>query len=601
MTAQTGEDAGRRIRHNVHSQNGEDGIVACILDDIVLAGVPLRHWAVEFGAGDGQTNSNTLVLAQTRGFRLVYLEADRVHAPALRYLASTFPAGRIRVHMETVPTGVGGLDALLHRLELDLPSDFDVLSIDVDGPDYDIWLHTCDFRPKLVIIETHSDWRPGDVVIARPGVRHGQRGGSSSLTAVAQLAERKDYVPIDYTGNLLCMSREILDRVYPAAKPPTLDALYGQLSAPVPLVVRPGGMASETRPSISRRAHHESVGADLAEQAYTPEKLDVPLGAVAHRLSERQADVFFVRIGGGEGDDDADRRVGAGRGRVRRSRGRAGILTVTFAGSSISIEYDAEGEGLVRRLFATLPARPRASARTRARVRCGREPQAIVVHCNDALVYEGRCRETAAHFLLDAVQRRLAEQSCGGALFHAATVARRGRAILMPGASRAGKSNLAAWLAGSGFDLLGDELAFIRLGGIRVEGFTTPVTIKEEGRAVLAAWLGGDTPPANPTSRFLVAPEQLNPANVRKPAELAALLFPSYEAGAEFELVTLSKADAAIRLMGSLTNGSVLPNGGFDDIVRLAKTLPAYALRYSDFAQLGASIEPLLEVEGGAR
>src|SRR5215475_2499705 len=245
MDPPTSAMASRRIRYNVHSQNGEDGLLAGVLDDIIVAGVPLCGWAVEFGAYDGRTNSNTLALAERRGFHLVYFEADAAHERALRQLASTFPPGCVRVHMQTVPTGIGGLESLLHHLEPDLPSDFDVLSIDVDGPDYDIWLHTCDYRPKVVIIETHSVWPPGDVVIARPGVPHGQRGGSSSLTAVAELAERKDYVPVDYTGNLICVSREIFDRVYPGCKPPTVDALYRQLSQPVPLVVQNGDVVLE--------------------------------------------------------------------------------------------------------------------------------------------------------------------------------------------------------------------------------------------------------------------------------------------------------------------------------------------------------------------
>src|SRR5215470_5363103 len=263
MDPPTSAMASRRIRYNVHSQNGEDGLLAGVLDDIIVAGVPLCGWAVEFGAYDGRTNSNTLTLADRRGFHLVYLEADVAHEPALRQLASSFPPGRVRVHLETVPTGIGGLDSLLHHLEPDLPSDFDVLSIDVDGPDYDIWLHTCDYRPKVVIIETHSVWPPGDVVIAQPGVPHGHRGGSSSLTAVAELAERKGYVPVDYTGNLVCVSREIFDRVYPGRKPPTLVALYRQLSRPVPLVVRPGDAAGEPRQPIPRPTHREAPSAHL--------------------------------------------------------------------------------------------------------------------------------------------------------------------------------------------------------------------------------------------------------------------------------------------------------------------------------------------------
>ena len=116
-----------------------------------------------------------------------------------------------------------------------------------------------------------------------------------------------------------------------------------------------------------------------------------------------------------------------------------------------------------------------------------------------------------------------------------------------------------------------------------------------EGREVLDGWLVGDNRPAsNPTARLLVPPKRLNPDTVRRPAELALVLLPNYANGAECELEALSKADAAVQLIGSLTNASAFPDNGFDEIVRLAKIVPAYSLRYSDFAQLGRSLGPLL-------
>ena len=318
------------------------------------------------------------------------------------------------------------------------------------------------------------------------------------------------------------------------------------------------------------------------------------------RLKERELRIAASGNGGDDGHADRDAPVRAGLGVSRRSRGRARTRTIAFAGTSISIQYEPAGEALVHRLFHALPAPRRAAVRSLVRVGNGRDPESLAVHCDDELVYEGSCRETAAYCVLDAVQRRLAEQSRGGALLHAAAVSRDGRAILLPGPSGAGKSSLAAWFARNGFDLLGDEAAFIRRGRTHVEGFTTPVTIKEAGRSVLDGLLGVDTAAAaNPSSRLLIAPEQLNPRSVPTPAKLALLLFPHYEAAAELELVALSKADAAKRLFSAVANGSALGDGGFEEVVRLATMMPAYALRYSDFAWIGTAIEPLLAARLG--
>src|SRR4051794_8762877 len=57
---------------DVNSQNGEDGIIAKILDVI---GRPIG-WCVEFGAWDGSYLSNTYDLISRRGFSAVLIEGS---------------------------------------------------------------------------------------------------------------------------------------------------------------------------------------------------------------------------------------------------------------------------------------------------------------------------------------------------------------------------------------------------------------------------------------------------------------------------------------------------------------------------------------------
>jgi hypothetical protein len=59
---------------NVHSQNGEDGVIEEILSRIGWSNLSL--WAAEFGAWDGQHLSNTFSLVETRNFNSVYIEGD---------------------------------------------------------------------------------------------------------------------------------------------------------------------------------------------------------------------------------------------------------------------------------------------------------------------------------------------------------------------------------------------------------------------------------------------------------------------------------------------------------------------------------------------
>jgi hypothetical protein len=93
---------------------------------------------------------------------------------------------------------------------------------------------------------------------------------------------------------------------------------------------------------------------------------------------------------------------------------------------------------------------------------------------------------------------------------------------------------------------------------------------------------------------FLIQPTLLNAATVRTSPPVTALVFPSYVPHNDFELRPLSKAEAGVRLMACLVNRKNLRDHGFDEVVRLARALPAYAMTYASFEQIDDHIETLL-------
>lgn len=133
-------------QRNIHSQYGEDGIIAAILDRLPAP----TGWCVEFGAWDGRHLSNTRSLIDDRGYSAVMIEANpTVFAGLQREFAST-----TRVHCLNAFVGFGdgdSLDVLLSGTPC--PRDFDVLSIDIDGNDIHVWKAVSTWRPRLVIIE----------------------------------------------------------------------------------------------------------------------------------------------------------------------------------------------------------------------------------------------------------------------------------------------------------------------------------------------------------------------------------------------------------------------------------------------------------------
>ena len=89
----------------VPSQNGEDGVIAEILDRI---GGPRTSWFVEFGAGRGD-EANCVVLADERGWSGLFMEAD---AADFRALAAKYSGSGLIVR-STRPCTADNVEELL--------------------------------------------------------------------------------------------------------------------------------------------------------------------------------------------------------------------------------------------------------------------------------------------------------------------------------------------------------------------------------------------------------------------------------------------------------------------------------------------------------
>jgi hypothetical protein len=189
------------LERNVYSQSGEDGVIEWLFRQIQ----PRHRVCVEFGAWDGHNLSNTFNLVEQSGWTAIYIEADARKFRALEKTPSIYPS-ITPVHCLVSAAGKDSLDCILRRRNV--PEDFDLLSIDVDGSDYDIWEGMTQFRPALVVIE-HNPSIP-------PGIKYIDRGGrtfmGSSATALTELALKKGYGLLGCTfGNSLFLREDLFD------------------------------------------------------------------------------------------------------------------------------------------------------------------------------------------------------------------------------------------------------------------------------------------------------------------------------------------------------------------------------------------------------
>lgn len=188
---------------NIFSQNGEDGILEEVLSRL-KSQIPLTYWCVEFGAWDGIYLSNTANLIENLSFNAVLIEGDKRKSKEIKV---NFPQSNvIAVNKYVNFHGNESLDSILQSTPI--PTDFDFLSIDIDGADFHIFKSIERFSPKIVCIEFNPQIPVGVEYIQERSFRVKQ---GSSATSIFNLAKSKGYELIAITNcNLIFIKNEFL-------------------------------------------------------------------------------------------------------------------------------------------------------------------------------------------------------------------------------------------------------------------------------------------------------------------------------------------------------------------------------------------------------
>lgn len=160
----------RKAERKVLSQQGEDGVIQAIFDEIGTT----NRVAVEFGALDAETD-NTLLLKKL-GWRVYQINGEKLSP---------------NVHKAWM-TAENCNDVFA---ELGIPKEFDLLSIDVDFNDYYIW-QALEYRPRVLVIEHNASIPPDQALVVKYEPHRTWDGTDyfgASLLALEQLSKKKGY------------------------------------------------------------------------------------------------------------------------------------------------------------------------------------------------------------------------------------------------------------------------------------------------------------------------------------------------------------------------------------------------------------------------
>lgn len=171
-------------------------------------------------------------------------------------------------------------------------------------------------------------------------------------------------------------------------------------------------------------------------------------------------------------------------------------------------------------------------------------------------VYAGgrRClRSRDLVLALDVLESELrqgvASRARGRVFVHAGVVGWRGRAIVIPGRSRSGKTTLVAELLRHGAEYLSDEFAVLDSRG-RVHPFAKPLSVRGPG--------GCDRHASRPRA------EDLGSRSATRSLPVGLVALASYREGAAYEARPLSPGEAVLEMLAHTVPARLRPGSALD-------------------------------------
>lgn len=187
-----------QYQKNIYSQGGEDGVIEQILKELGIE----SGYCCEFGAWDGKNLSNTYRLIESGKFKGLMIEGDPDRYRELLQTKNSLPTDHLYTEYTMIPDGatVDRYLAFYH-----FPEDIDVLSIDIDGNDYQIWKEMIGTNAKIVIIEVNSGFPPDEL--------YSSIFQGTSFTSMLELGNSKGYDCVWHSGNMIFVRRDLVGKL----------------------------------------------------------------------------------------------------------------------------------------------------------------------------------------------------------------------------------------------------------------------------------------------------------------------------------------------------------------------------------------------------
>ncbi|GAA4408194.1 hypothetical protein GCM10023187_29720 [Nibrella viscosa] len=212
-----------RFEYSMFSQHGEDGIINEIFRRIGTT----NKFFVEFGVGDGSENNTAALLLS--GWRGVWIEGySKYYSMIINKFKELIKNNVLYVRHSFITAE--NIEELI-QLYNDVPTELDLLSIDIDGNDFWVWQSINIFKPRVVIVEYNPFFGPNVDWIMKYNPNHSWDHltvyHGASLKSLQLLGEEKGYALVccDLSGtNAFFVRKDLLSDKF--IKADSTDFLY---------------------------------------------------------------------------------------------------------------------------------------------------------------------------------------------------------------------------------------------------------------------------------------------------------------------------------------------------------------------------------------
>lgn len=176
-----------RFEFQAFSQVGDDGIIEEIFKRIGVT----NQYFIEFGVEDGTETNSTYLLY--KGWKGLWMDGSEANIKAIHQHCSKAIA---RGDLKAVQAFITAENIEFLFQQAGVPTEPDLLSIDIDRNDLYVWKAINQYKPRVVIVEYNAVYRPGCEFVVdydAAAMWDGSSNTGASLDAFCKLGESKGY------------------------------------------------------------------------------------------------------------------------------------------------------------------------------------------------------------------------------------------------------------------------------------------------------------------------------------------------------------------------------------------------------------------------